>query len=142
MNQRQDVLGQLLVQSGFALALTAVLALVLGRWTAGRILRRLRTITMTARDISATNLHRRLALPGPNDELKELGDTFDELLGRLEASFRRSASSWPTRRTNYARRWPGSARSARWPWMIRKPRCRHCARPMNGCSRRASSRSG
>jgi signal transduction histidine kinase len=87
VNQRQDVLGQLLVQSGFALALTAVLALLLGRWTAGRILRRLRTITMTARDISATNLHRRLALTGPNDELKELGDTFDGLLGRLEASF-------------------------------------------------------
>jgi signal transduction histidine kinase len=86
-NQRQDVLRQLLVQSGIALAVTAVFALVLGRWTAGRILRRLRTITMAARDISATNLHRRLALPGPNDELKELGNTFDELLGRLEASF-------------------------------------------------------
>lgn len=86
-NQRRDVLRELLLQSGIALAVTAVLALVLGRWTAGRILRRLHTITVAARDISATNLHRRLALSGPNDELKELGDTFDELLGRLEASF-------------------------------------------------------
>lgn len=85
--QRADVLHQLLVQSGIALAIMAVLALALGWWTAGRILRRLRTITVAARQISATNLHRRLALPGPADELKELGDTFDALLGRLESSF-------------------------------------------------------
>jgi signal transduction histidine kinase len=85
--QRADVLHELLVQSGIALALMAVVALALGWWMAGRILRRLRTVTATAREISATNLHRRLALPGPNDELKELGDTFDELLGRLQASF-------------------------------------------------------
>src|SRR5262249_39702345 len=39
------------------------------------------------RDISATSLHRRLALAGPDDELKELGDTFDGLLARLEAAF-------------------------------------------------------
>ncbi|PSL51632.1 signal transduction histidine kinase [Saccharothrix carnea] len=85
--QRQDVLRQLLVQSVVALGLTMVLALALGWWVAGRVLRRLRTITAAARQISATNLHRRLALTGPEDELKELGDTFDELLGRLEASF-------------------------------------------------------
>ncbi|WP_367128811.1 sensor histidine kinase [Saccharothrix sp. HUAS TT1] len=85
--QRRDVLRQLVVQSGVALALTVVLALVLGWWAAGRVLARLRTITAAAREISATNLHRRLALAGPDDELKELGDTFDQLLGRLEASF-------------------------------------------------------
>ena len=54
---------------------------------AGRVLRPLRTITTAARDISATNLHRRLALDGPDDEFKELGDTFDGLLARLDASF-------------------------------------------------------
>jgi signal transduction histidine kinase len=48
------------------------------------VLRPLRTITATARNISATNLHERLALSGPADELKELGDTFDDLLTRLE----------------------------------------------------------
>ncbi|MEU4745922.1 HAMP domain-containing protein, partial [Actinosynnema sp. NPDC023658] len=85
--QRQDVLRELLVQSWVALGLTVVLALALGWWVAGRVLRRLRTITTAAREISATNLHRRLALAGPDDELKELGDTFDELLDRLEASF-------------------------------------------------------
>jgi signal transduction histidine kinase len=85
--QRTDVLHQLLVQSGIALVVMAVLSLALGWWSAGRILRRLRTVTAAAREISATNLHRRLALPGPNDELKELGDTFDALLARLETSF-------------------------------------------------------
>jgi signal transduction histidine kinase len=85
--QREEVLHQLVVQSAIALAITVVLALVLGWAVAGRILHRLQTITTAARDISATNLHRRLALAGPADELKELGDTFDELLGRLEASF-------------------------------------------------------
>jgi signal transduction histidine kinase len=51
------------------------------------VLSPLRSITSAARDISATSLDRRLALDGPDDELKELGDTFDGLLERLEASF-------------------------------------------------------
>ncbi|MGM1060539.1 sensor histidine kinase [Saccharothrix sp. Mg75] len=85
--QRRDVLDQLLVQSGVALAMMVVLVLALSWWVAGRVLRRLRAVTAAAREISATNLHRRLALAGPDDELKELGDTVDELLGRLEASF-------------------------------------------------------
>jgi signal transduction histidine kinase len=54
---------------------------------AGRVLRPLQVITTAARELSASSLHERLALGGPNDELRELGDTFDELLGRLEASF-------------------------------------------------------
>ena len=65
----------------------ALLSIWLGWLVAGRALRPLRTITNTAREISASNLHRRLALEGPDDELKQLGNTFDELLGRLEASF-------------------------------------------------------
>jgi signal transduction histidine kinase len=85
--QRKDVLGDLQVVSVIALAALVVLSLAMGWLIAGRILRRLRTVTLTAKEISATNLHRRLALPGPDDELKELGDTFDALLGRLEASF-------------------------------------------------------
>src|SRR5207237_3539880 len=59
----------------------------LGWVIAGRALRPLRTITETARDISASNLHRRLNLEGPDDELKRLGTTVDGLLGRLETSF-------------------------------------------------------
>jgi signal transduction histidine kinase len=68
--------------------LVAVLvALVLAWWIAGRFLRPLRAMNEAAREISATNLHRRLALAGPNDELSELGGTLDDLFGRLEASF-------------------------------------------------------
>ncbi|WP_153541217.1 sensor histidine kinase [Actinomadura macrotermitis] len=85
--QRAEQLHQLLVQSGFALAIMTVISIVLGWVVAGRVLHRLRTITAAARGISAADLHERLALAGPDDELKELGDTFDRLLARLEASF-------------------------------------------------------
>ncbi|MEO3808656.1 HAMP domain-containing sensor histidine kinase [Sphaerisporangium sp. B11E5] len=87
IRQRADNMNALLAQSGVALAVMAVVSVALGWIIAGRILGRLRTVTTAARDISATDLHRRLALPGPDDELKELGDTFDELLARLESSF-------------------------------------------------------
>ena len=63
------------------------MAFTLGWLAAGRILRPLSTITATARRISATSLSERLNLPGPDDELKELGDTLDGLFARLEASF-------------------------------------------------------
>jgi signal transduction histidine kinase len=78
---------QLLVNSGIALAIVAVLALLAGWLISGRMLRPIRTITGTARRISSTNLHERLALDGPEDELKELGDTLDGLFARLEAAF-------------------------------------------------------
>jgi signal transduction histidine kinase len=76
-----------LVNSGIALAIVAVLALITGWLVAGRMLRPIRTITRTARRISSTSLHERLALDGPQDELKELGDTLDDLFGRLDAAF-------------------------------------------------------
>jgi signal transduction histidine kinase len=78
---------QLLVNSGIALAIVAVLALLAGWVVAGRMLRPIRIITRTARRISSTSLHERLALDGPQDELKELGDTLDDLFGRLDAAF-------------------------------------------------------
>ena len=78
---------QLLIASGIALAIMAGLSLALGWLVAGRFVRPLRTITTTTREISASNLHARLNLAGPDDELKELADTFDELLARLERSF-------------------------------------------------------
>jgi signal transduction histidine kinase len=77
----------LLITSAIALAVFAVAAAAIGWLLAGRVLRPLRTITAAARRISASSLHERLALPGPDDELKELADTLDSLFGRLEASF-------------------------------------------------------
>jgi signal transduction histidine kinase len=81
------VFHQLLVQSGIALAVMAVAAILLGWFIAGRVLKPLQTITTTVQQITATNLHQRLALDGPDDELKALGKTFDGLLARLETSF-------------------------------------------------------
>lgn len=85
--QRAVTVRQLLVQSGVALAIMTVASLGLGWLVAGRVLRPLRTITAAARRISAHDLHERLDLTGQDDELKELGDTFDGLLTRLEATF-------------------------------------------------------
>jgi len=71
-----------------AIGLVAVLiAVALAWWLAGRFLRPLRAITTTAQEISASDLHRRLNLDGPEDELSELGRTLDDLFARLEASF-------------------------------------------------------
>ncbi|HUB42609.1 MAG TPA: HAMP domain-containing sensor histidine kinase [Streptosporangiaceae bacterium] len=85
--QRVGYINTTLIGSGIALAAMTAVAVGLGWVMSGRVLRPLRTITWAARNISASNLHRRLALPGPRDELKELADTVDGLLARLEASF-------------------------------------------------------
>jgi hypothetical protein len=78
---------RLLAGSAIALGIMAIASVALGWFAAGRVLRPLRAMTATARRISASNLHERLAVPGPADELKNLGDTIDDLLGRLEAAF-------------------------------------------------------
>jgi signal transduction histidine kinase len=65
------------------IAVSAVVAWLV----AGRILRPIRAITATARRITSQDLHERLSLPGPRDELGELGDTFDSMLERLETAF-------------------------------------------------------
>ena len=80
-------LHQLLVDSGIALGIMTLISIALGWLVAGRVLRPLRTMTATTRQISEHNLHERLALPGPKDELKDLADTVDDLLSRLETAF-------------------------------------------------------
>jgi signal transduction histidine kinase len=87
---------QLLTGCAIALAVIAAVAAAIGWLIAGRVLRPLSTITAAARRISASSLNERLALHGPDDELKELGDTLDSLFARLQASFdaqRRFAAS-------------------------------------------------
>ena len=78
---------QLLVASLIALAIMTVISVALGWLVAGRALRPVRQMTAAAQRISEDSLHERLALHGPKDELKELGDTIDSLLERLEAAF-------------------------------------------------------
>jgi len=81
---RDQAVHQLLVQSGVALSVMAVASVGLGWWVAGRALRRM---TATARSLSEAGLRERIALGGPGGELRELADTFDAMLDRLEAAF-------------------------------------------------------
>jgi signal transduction histidine kinase len=76
----------LLLYFGIALGIMAVLSAALGWFAAGRALSPLRRITTAARRISATNPNERLAINGPDDDLRELADTIDDLFGRLDAS--------------------------------------------------------
>jgi signal transduction histidine kinase len=77
----------LLIASLFALAVMTVVSVAAGWLVAGRALRPVRQMTAAAQRISEDSLNERLALRGPRDELKELGDTIDGLLERLETAF-------------------------------------------------------
>ncbi|WP_063909962.1 sensor histidine kinase [Herbidospora yilanensis] len=72
--------------AGVAIAVMTLVSLAVGWFFAGRMLRPVHRITATARRLSLSNLHERIALTGPHDELRELADTFDEMLARLERS--------------------------------------------------------
>ncbi|MER5460564.1 ATP-binding protein [Streptomyces sp. NPDC002668] len=85
--QRQHALDDLLRRSLFALLGLSVIAFAFGYAMAGRVLSPLGKITRTARQVAGSDLSRRIELDGPDDELKELADTFDEMLDRLERAF-------------------------------------------------------
>jgi signal transduction histidine kinase len=85
--QRQRVLSDLLAFSLVGLAGMTVASGGLGWFMSGRVVRPVRVITETARRASEQHLGERLALTGARDELKELGDTFDDMLERLDAAF-------------------------------------------------------
>jgi methyl-accepting chemotaxis protein len=84
---RNDALNRLLVEYLGALGVMTMIAVGTGWLLAGRALRPLREITATARRVSGENLGERIGLRGPADELKELADTFDGMLGRLDGAF-------------------------------------------------------
>ena len=84
---RQEALRQLWTRSLIALAIMAVVVFGLSWLVAGRMLRPLHAITSAARRLSGSTLHERINLHGPRDELKELADTFDSMLGRLDTAF-------------------------------------------------------
>jgi signal transduction histidine kinase len=86
-NQRDLTLSHLLQYSLITLAVVIALAAILGWIAAGRALRPVHLITAAARAASQQNLSARVALRGPRDELRELAETFDEMLGRLQAAF-------------------------------------------------------
>jgi len=77
----------LVIGSVIALGIMTVVSVLLGWLVAGRVLRPLRQMTVATRRISADSLDERLAMPGPSDEMKDLADTIDGLLERLEGAF-------------------------------------------------------
>jgi len=72
--------------SGVVIALLSLVSLAVGWWLTGRLLHPLQQITATARRLSVSSLHERIALAGPHDELTELAETFDGMLARLESA--------------------------------------------------------
>ena len=89
---KQATMTSLLTQGGIALGLVGSVAMAFGWLIAGRVLSPLHQVTETARRIAHApaadrNLHLRIALKGPDDEVKELADTFDTMVGRLDKSF-------------------------------------------------------
>jgi len=84
---REHTLAQLRVASLIALGLLAIASTALGWLASGRALRPVRSITEAARQASELRLGQRLALTGPDDEFKQLADTFDVMLERLDAAF-------------------------------------------------------
>jgi signal transduction histidine kinase len=85
--QRSTTLSHLLAYSLLSLAGATLLAAVAGWIVAGRILRPVHRLTAAARAASEQNLSQRIALQGPRDELRELADTFDTMLERLDRAF-------------------------------------------------------
>jgi len=85
--QRNDAIGTILVQWIVALAVMTLLVGLLAWWVTGRVLNRVHAMTAQARRISQANLHERISLRGPADEIKELSDTFNDMLGRLDEAF-------------------------------------------------------
>ncbi|MFH0915241.1 MAG: ATP-binding protein [bacterium] len=84
---KDEALRQLWIRSLLAWAIMAVISFGLAWVLAGRMLRPLHAITSTARRLSESTLHERIGLRGPRDELKELADTFDGMLARLDTAF-------------------------------------------------------
>jgi signal transduction histidine kinase len=84
---RNETLHSLVTRSLMGLVGVGAASVLLGWWLAGRALRPLHRITDTARRLSETNLDERIGLDGPHDELRELADTFDAMLGRLDSAF-------------------------------------------------------
>ena len=84
---RDDTLNTMLVGSLIALGVVSVVAGGFGWLLAGRVLEPLQRITATARRVADRSLHERIALDGPDDEIKDLADTFDAMLDRLDRSF-------------------------------------------------------
>ncbi len=100
-----------LVLSVLAVVILSLASVLIGWFVVGRVLRPLRTMTHAAREISSSNLGLRIAPHGPDDELRDLGETFDDSSAGSSGRSRRNDSSWPMPPTSSGRHSRGSA-----PW--------------------------
>lgn len=82
-----EILGALVGVTFWALVAATAVSVIAGWWMAGRMLRPVQDISAVTRRLSASTLHERINLEGPKDELRQLADTFDAMIGRLETSF-------------------------------------------------------
>ena len=106
-------LPSVLLYSAIALAILIPVSIALGWLVADRALQPLRAITAAARAISARNLNERLGLDASYDEFTDLGETLDDLFGRLGPRSSRSGTSSRTPRTICGPRWPPRGHSSR-----------------------------
>lgn len=88
LSVRNEALDELVVAYAIAIPFMLLLSVALGWWAAGRALKPVKHLTAAARQLSEENLDERINLAGPQDEMKELADTLDAMLARLEVSFR------------------------------------------------------
>lgn len=133
---------QLLVGSAVALAIHIPIALAAGWFVAGRFLRPLRAITATATAISAGNLHQRLNLGEPADELTELGYILDDLFARLQASFDAHRHFVASASHELRTPSPACAPSSKSPSPTPTPTPTPCARPARRPSPSADTKNG
>jgi signal transduction histidine kinase len=89
---RRDLLNSILVQSLIALGIVAVIAAIVGWVMSRRALDPVAEITRTARSLTESDLSKRVGLQGPPDEIKELADTFDEMMDRVERGYTNQAN--------------------------------------------------
>jgi signal transduction histidine kinase len=87
LRARDETLNTMLIASLVLLGVVGLIAAGFGWLLAGRALSPLQRITATARRVADRSLHERIALDGPNDEIKDLADTFNAMLERLDRSF-------------------------------------------------------
>ncbi len=119
---QRETLSALLTQGGIALGLVGAAGLGLGWLVADRALRPVHAITDTARRVARSHdLTERIAYAGPRDDVKELADTFDTMLGRRRGRSTGSGGSWRTPRTSCAPRSPSTGRSWTWRCAARTP---------------------
>jgi signal transduction histidine kinase len=87
LQARAELRGRMITGAAIAVGTLTLLSGGVGWWVAGRVLRPVHLVSNTARRLSEHDLHERIPVSGPNDEMRELAETFNGMLARLQRSF-------------------------------------------------------